>query len=130
MIKQEIKRFLLVGGTTVLIDFLTYIMLSITLQLNTEISKGISFSLGGIFAYYTNKIYTFNNAKGGNYRFIFFVTLYLMTLYINVTTNKIILYKYEYNLISISLAFLFATGISASINFIGMKIIFSYQRGK
>ena len=59
--KSEAGRFLLVGSTSVLIDFIVYLFLLFVLGLETKISKGIGFSSGALFAYFANRKFTFNS---------------------------------------------------------------------
>ena len=119
---SEVGRFLVVGGTSVFIDFLCYSTLLI-LGFNIHFSKGISFSLGTVFAFFANRNYTFNNSKAGFNKFIVFVLLYLSTLLVNVLSNEIVLDLTGRIGASFVIAFLFATVLSASLNFIGMKYI-------
>jgi putative flippase GtrA len=119
---SEFSRFIIVGITTVLIDLLTYIML-VFFGLSTFFSKGISFSSGTLFAYFANKSYTFKFTGSGSVRFFLFTTLYTSTLILNVLSNELMINwtaAFDY---SILVAFFFATFISASLNFIGMKFI-------
>lgn len=123
MIRREITVFLIVGTLTVLIDFLTYRLLLWPGILGIDISKGISFLVGTLFAYFTNRFWTFGY-KGCSVRSAMrFVLLYSFTLSVNVAINALILKT----LISIPgvfyLAFLIATGTSAAMNFAGMKLL-------
>ena len=115
-------RFLVIGGTTVLIDLLCYsIFLFVGLQ--THLSKGMSFSSGTVFAYFANRKITFRSDRSGTGRFILFALLYLSTLGVNVFTNERVLDWFERVEFAYAVAFLLATGISATLNFIGMKFV-------
>ena len=50
LLKNEINRFLLVGITTVIIDLSAYSFL-LFLELDTYISKGISFNIGALLLF-------------------------------------------------------------------------------
>lgn len=121
MIKRELVIFLIVGLATVLIDFLTYSSLVWINLLSVDLSKGIGFLMGTCFAYFANRMFTFghkNPATGSAWRF---TSLYAITLGINVWVNAFVLHLFDTTTQVIQLAFLMATGISAILNFIGMK---------
>ena len=122
LLKNEINRFLLVGITTVLIDLSVYSLL-LFLEFDTYISKGISFNVGALFAFYANKNFTFKSNTKGFFKFILFLILYLTTLGVNVSLNEIILSLIGKTELSLFIAFVIATAISATINFLGMKHI-------
>ena len=122
LLEYEVVRFLMIGGTTVLIDLVIYFIL-IYIDFDTSFSKGISFSIGTIFAYFGNRIYTFQSSVNGYSKFIVFTLLYLTTLIINVVSNEIVLNLTSHIKFSLLIAFFIATSISAILNFIGMKYI-------
>ena len=128
LLEYEVTRFLIVGGTTVLIDLIFYFTL-IYMGFDTSLSKGISFSVGTVFAYFANRSYTFQSSLSGFFRFIFFTLLYLSTLLINVVSNEIVLNLTSQIYGSLMIAFIIATSLSATLNFIGMKyIVFNTQK--
>jgi putative flippase GtrA len=129
LLEYEIARFLIVGGTTVLIDLICYFIL-IYMSLDTSLSKGVSFSVGTVFAYFANRNYTFQSTMGGFFIFTVFTLLYLSTLVVNVVSNEIVLKLISQINSSLIIAFLIATTLSASLNFIGMKyIVFNSKIG-
>ena len=129
LLEYEVTRFLIVGGTTVLIDLICYFILIYT-GFDTPLSKGISFSIGTVFAYFANRNYTFQSSMGGLFRFTVFTLLYLSTLIVNVVSNEIVLKLTSQINGSLMIAFLIATSLSATLNFIGMKyIVFNAQKG-
>ena len=123
MISREARWFLLVGVLTVLIDALTYRLLSQVLVLHW--AKAMGFLTGTVFAYVANRKLTFRQrqvAGGSVWRF---VLLYGLALLINTGINSTVV-----NLLKgwgddpsmrLSLAFVIATGASAIWNFLGMK---------
>jgi len=121
-LQYEFLRFLIVGSTTVLIDLICYSIL-VYMGFITYISKGVSFSIGTIFAYFVNKTFTFRSSTAGSARFIMFSLLYLSTLVVNVIVNEFILDLTGRTSISFVMAFVLATVLSAILNFIGMKFI-------
>ena len=129
LLEYEIVRFLIIGGITVLIDFICYFILIYT-GFDTPLSKGISFSIGTVFAYFANRNYTFQSSMGGFFRFTVFTLLYLSTLVVNVVSNEIVLNLTSHIKISLMIAFIIATSLSATLNFIGMKyMIFPTEKG-
>ena len=52
-------RFLVVGGSSTLLDFIIYMLLST--KLNITISKFISMTVSSIYSFLINKNWTFNN---------------------------------------------------------------------
>ena len=129
LLEYEVARFLIVGGTTVFIDLICYFIL-IYIGFDTSLSKGVSFSVGTVFAYFANRNYTFQSSIGGFFRFTGFTLLYLSTLIVNVVSNEIVLKFTSHINGSLIIAFLIATSLSATLNFIGMKyIVFKGQKG-
>ena len=122
LLHNQVGRFLIVGITTVLIDFVIYILLSF-FDFETDLSKAVSFSGGAIFAYFANRGYTFKSKRKGLLSFALFSTLYILTLGVNVSMNELILSVFGKTQLIIIFAFIAATGLSAAINYIGMKYI-------
>ena len=122
MLTRQLQRFLIVGFTTVGIDFAVYRFL-VFMDAPTEVAKGIGFTTGTIFAYFANRLWTFDGAKGGRTVFAMFVGLYLSTLIINVGVNSGVIAFLGEEELFLTLAFLTATGASATLNFIGMRLI-------
>ncbi|MBM5461552.1 GtrA family protein [Pseudomonas sp. P66] len=118
MIRRELSIFLVVGSLTVLVDFLSYRGLVGTGIVTTDWAKGLGFLAGTIFAYFANRFWTFNakvHARGSAIRF---GVLYTVTLVANIAINRLALWMFAAD---IHLAFLLATGVSAALNFLGMK---------
>lgn len=114
-LKRELKIFFCAGLAAVTTDFLSYIFLLNLLSL--EMSKGISFIMGSVVSFIINKYWTFKKPEKSYKQMIMFGALYCTTLGLNVLTNKII---FDYTSM-VFVSFLIATGISATINFIGQK---------
>jgi putative flippase GtrA len=127
-LRKELNRFLVVGIISVVIDYLFYQLFIQSMSLNK--SKTISFIIGTLFSYFANKQYTFSNIDKHSLKTILkFFCLYITTLLVNVGTNLMvlkILINYEQRL---SFAFVIATGFSATLNFLGMKLhIFNMEK--
>jgi putative flippase GtrA len=127
-IKPQIAKFFIVGLLTVAIDFLIYRTLIYfrILDVNSiNLAKGLGFIGGTIFAYFANRCWTFNQPSVRAGSAIRFIMVYLLGLGINIAANQIVLDLSEQRLAAneliLVIAFILATGISATLNFIGMK---------
>lgn len=119
LLSFQLQRFLLVGSSTVGIDFVCYFG-CLELGIKTAWAKAIGFIAGMIFAWFANRIYTFSS-QGGRRRFFGFTLLYILTLVLNVSVNQYCLLLLSPSSMAVLFAFIVATGISAAANFIGMK---------
>jgi len=121
MIKRELAIFLVVGALTVLVDFVSYRGLIEFEVMAVDMAKATGFLIGTLFAYFANRFWTFGHkphVPGSAWRF---AVLYASTLGANVLINSLALKLFADAVAAISLAFLVATGVSASLNFLGMK---------
>lgn len=121
-INSEVKRFLVIGVITVFIDLICYRLL-LWLGILVAIAKAASFITGTLFAYFTNRTWTFRSNAKGSLVFVKFLGVYLCTLLVNVGVNSFVLSLMNQDEIGIWIAFLIATGLSATLNFLGMKFI-------
>ena len=122
MIKRELAIFLSVGVSTVLVDFISYRGLIGFQVMEVDMAKAAGFLVGTLFAYFANRFWTFGHnphVPGSVWRFS---ALYASTLGANVLTNALVLKLLADMAIAIQLAFLLATGVSACLNFLGMKL--------
>ena len=121
MIRREIVIFLIVGTLTVLIDFMTYRLLLWPGVFGIDFSKGIAFIAGTVFAYFANRSWTFGFKGRSVGTAMRFILLYSLTLGVNVSVNALMLKVMEEVIGAFYHAFLIATGVSAILNFVGMK---------
>lgn len=121
MIKREISRFLVVGSMTVMTDYLIYRALQWADLITIDLSKAIGFIAGTLFAYFANRFWTFNQVQSVLCSPLRFAQLYGLTLVVNVAANSAFLIILAGFLQTIEIAFVLATGISAILNFLGMK---------
>ena len=118
--KKELKKFILSGITTVIIDFIAYVIF-INLGINITFSKATSFLLGTLYSYFINKNWTFK-AIGGLKVFMKFLLIYFFSLNINFSVNRIIVNNFDNkNLFIIVFAFFVSTMMSAIFNFLFLK---------
>ena len=116
--KKEILKFLVGGGTAVIIDFLVYKILMIV-GIERTIAKTISFICGSIVGFIINKYWTFKSPKFQIKEILKYTILYIITAFINSQVNKytLLLFGSEF------FAFLCATGVSTILNFLGQKFL-------
>ena len=91
--KKELKRFIISGLTTVIIDFIAYVIF-INLGINLTLSKAISFLIGTLYSYFINKNWTFK-AIGGLKIFMKFLFIYFFSLNINFSVNRLIVNNFD-----------------------------------
>lgn len=113
---KELKKFLVAGCSAVGTDMGSYFLLLEFFP--HSVSKGVSFLLGTIVAYFFNKYWTFEKQEKSLTEIARFGMLYSMTLGANVMTNKATL-MVSGNMILFS--FLVATSVSTVLNFVGQK---------
>ncbi|WP_255594672.1 GtrA family protein [Acidovorax sp. sif1233] len=121
MLRRELTIFLVVGVTTVILDFLTYRSIVALELTRVEMAKTIGFLAGTLFAYFANRIWTFGHKPKVSGTMWRFAMLYAGTLLANVVVNSLMLKFFRANTFVINIAFIVATGFSACLNFLGMK---------
>ena len=112
---KEISRFIVVGCGAVLTDFIIYNLCLTFLPMIH--SKIISFLFGSFVAFIANKLWTFERKNNEPNEILKFGLLYLTSLILNTSTNKIIFDSTDNKTIS----FVFSTGFSTFLNFAGQK---------
>jgi putative flippase GtrA len=122
MIKRELSIFLIVGSLTVVVDFTVYRGLVFLQLLNVDMAKAVGFLVGTVFAYFANRFWTFGHKSVSSSSVWRFIVLYAATLVVNVYINALALDKLAGLAWSVKVAFLLATGMSATMNFFGMKL--------
>ena len=119
MLSVEVRRFLIVGTTTMFVDLAAYQLL-LWPGVPVDPAKAVSFITGAVFAYLANRAYTFR-ATHSAATFLRFWLVYLTNLVINVAVNAGVLWVLRGVPGRIILAFGVATALSALLNFLGMK---------
>lgn len=117
---RSLLKFLLVGGTTVAVDGLTYSGL-LHLGLQADAAKTVSFALGAVFAYFANWRFTFG-ARRSRWSEVLFVVVYALALVLNVGVNAGVRSWLGTGATASTIAFLVATAASAAWNFVGMSL--------
>jgi putative flippase GtrA len=120
---HQAARFLVVGATTVAIDFVLYQLLH-RAGLPLDAAKAVSFVLATVCAYLLNRSVTFR-AAGGRRVAGRFVALYTVALVVNVGVNAAVLAllhpEEPVPTVPVVVAFLAAQVVSSTLNFLGMR---------
>lgn len=121
MIRRQVAIFLVVGTLTVLVDFASYRLLIASGLLSIDAAKASGFVAGTVFAYVANRFWTFDAQAPASGTFWRFLVLYGSTLVANVAINAAALRALDSWPFRVQAAFVVATGVSATLNFAGMK---------
>lgn len=109
-------RFLVVGGSSTLLDFAIYMLLST--KVDITISKCISMSISSIYSFFINKNWTFSDSEKIT---IVLALKYILCVLINIGVNTLV------NTLTFSItnnkiiSFIIATGIAMIVNFVIQK---------
>ena len=127
---KELIKYILVGFSTVLIDFIIYKFLIKFIVI--YLSKTISFLSGTFFSYQLNRTWTFKSGKTKLLQFIKYLIIHITSLIINVFLNSLLLNTFPKNYyLSYEVSFLIATLTSAIYNFLFIKkFIFNITRSE
>ncbi|MBW8807565.1 MAG: glycosyltransferase, partial [Lysobacter sp.] len=121
-LRGEFARFLLVGITSVVIDFAVYRGL-LALAIAVHPAKTAGFVAGAVFGYFANRSFTFRvGAQWRRRELLSFIAVYLIALAANVAVNSLVLALLGRSETALALAFVAATGVSAAMNFVGLKL--------
>lgn len=112
---REILRFLVGGGSAVVVDFAVYYILKGSIGLIT--AKIISYIAGAIVGFIINKLWTFESKQFKLSEVARYIILYAFSACANTVVNKCVLLLIP----STIFAFLCATGVSTILNFLGQK---------
>ena len=113
-LSSEFKRFILVGISTVSIDFISY-------NIFVEFLKAISFLIGSIFDYFVNSLFTFKSKNKSIKQITKFFIFYFCSLILNVSINGYFVSLFLGNKFGLFLAFLIAVTFSVIFNFVTIK---------
>ena len=114
--RSSVFRFLLVGGSSTLLDFILYTALS--LHESVTIAKSISMLLASLFSYILNKQFTFEDKNPTDFGYLLrFYTVFFANFAVNVGTNSLLLFMTNWRI----LAFAIATLAGMAVNYLGQK---------
>lgn len=118
-LSNELKRYIIVGISTVGVDGISYYILTETGITSPHLSKRVSYILGTIWAYFFNKYFTFNKPALEWKEPLLFGSVYLFSFIANGVCHDCIL-AWTNGPIP---AFILATGLSTLLNFLGQKTL-------
>lgn len=123
--RKQVMRFLLVGGSSVVVDLLCYAIL--LGRLDRVSAKGIAYAAGVLFGYAGNKLWTFESRRKSFSEPAIYVLVYAVTLLINIGINSsvcdLVSPWIRSDRASQLFAFFVATGVTTVLNFLGLKYI-------
>lgn len=114
---NEVLKFLVGGGSAVVVDALVYAVLKTYIDIAA--AKSISYILGAVVGFIINKRWTFQSKNFKISEVIKYIILYICSALANTGVNQIVLTVIP----STVFAFFCATGTSTIINFLGQKFI-------
>ncbi|MCI0492903.1 MAG: GtrA family protein [Planctomycetes bacterium] len=123
---KQLRRFLVVGVLSVLVDLAAYSALRNGLSAGTNLAKAISYLAGVVVGFVLNKRWTFESARKNWAEPASYLALYAVTLGVNVACNYAVL-----KLLGMDhwlIAYLAATGVTTVLNFLGMRAV-TFRRG-
>lgn len=114
---KEILKFLVGGGSAVVVDALFYAILKA--HIDFSVAKAISYILGAFVGFIINKLWTFKSKKFKVAEIYKYIILYACSALANTGVNKFVIWIIP----STVFAFLCATGTSTVMNFLGQKFL-------
>jgi putative flippase GtrA len=121
VLNRQLLSFLIIGLTTVLVDFSVYSLFLSMHLVSIACAKSIGFIVGTLFAYFANRAWTFSDTSRDLNSIYRFALLYCLTLCINIAVNAWVISVLSTVSWGVQFAFICATSVSACMNFIGMK---------
>ena len=149
---RQLRRFGVVGLANVLVDLsvyaalmskasLAYLSKAIALvgyapaeqelwQMQLVASKAAAFCAGTVFAFFANRGWTFADRQIHLWAIMPFFLLYLFSMGVNVSINYALANLLVGTSFGLAAAYCTSVLVSATINFIGMKTLFSATKKK
>ncbi len=121
---KEILKFLVGGGSAVVVDFALYRLL-VCAGLSVSPSKAVSYVAGATVGFVINKLWTFESKRFSKMEIVRYVVLYALSACANAGVNKLALALTGWTIF----AFLCATGVSTVMNFLGQKYFVFVNKG-
>jgi putative flippase GtrA len=114
-LKTQVLRFLITGGFAAVVDFGLYVV-GLSVGLNVNVAKSLSFIAGTVTAYLINRRWTFQ-APPSTARFVAVCVLYGLTYAVQVGINYLFYMQFEHQPWRVPVAFVIAQGTATVINF-------------
>ena len=109
-----------------LVDLGIYRLLVQQLEMRLDFAKAISYWGGVAIGFIGNKFWTFRSRQKTFREPLSYFALYCVTMVANIACNRAVLMTLDSN--ATAVAFLFATGVTTCLNFIGMRFLV-FRRG-
>jgi len=120
---SKVIRFLLVGGSSTLIDLLTYMLLVNYFPM--ELAKAMGMIIASLFSYIANKLFTFKNKEKTDLSYLVrFYLVFIANLVVNVSINSFVYWMTDVKMI----AFVAATAAGMVVNFCGQYLFVFNQK--
>ncbi|HEY2883240.1 MAG TPA: GtrA family protein [Pirellulales bacterium] len=117
--RRQLQRFLVIGGASFLTDLLFYRLLGTKTTLPLDVAKGCSYLVGVVVGFVGNKWWTFRSARRSLAEPLSYLALYAVTMLVNIGCNRLALVYLGPT--AVGPAFLFTTGVTTVLNFVGMR---------
>ena len=128
--QKQLKRFLVVGFSSVAIDCITYFV-ALKCGLAREPSKAIGYISGMLVGFVLNKTWTFRSQGKIGSEIATYFFLYCVTFIANLAVNYAVV-RFFYDISNGSavliMAFFSATFVTTVLNFLGMRFI-TFKKG-
>ena len=128
--QKQLKRFLVVGFSSVAIDCITY-FLALSFGLAREPSKAIGYISGMLVGFVLNKTWTFRSQGKIGSEIATYFFLYCVTFIANLAVNYAVV-RFFNDISHVSavliIAFFSATFVTTVLNFLGMRFI-TFKKG-
>jgi putative flippase GtrA len=124
--RLQLLRFIVIGVTCVVVDLVVYRLLCSQGGIRLDWAKAISYWAGVVVGFAGNKFWTFRSAQKSLREPVAYFILYSLTMLANIGCNRAVLATLVAE--ATGLAFLFATGVSTCLNFVGMRLLV-FRRG-
>lgn len=122
LLLNKVGRFALVGVTSTAVDFVVYCSLLQLPSGSTSLSKGLGFVAGTLTGFVLNRKWTFQHSGAMTTAITRYFVLYTATMFINVSTNEWVISNFDHTLLTNAVGFTLATSLSATINYLAMKM--------
>ena len=120
-LKTQVLRFLITGGFAAVVDFGLYVA-GLSVGLNVNVAKSLSFIAGTVTAYLINRRWTFQ-APPSTARFVAVCVLYGLTYAVQVGINYLFYMQFENQPWRVPVAFVIAQGTATVINFAVQRVV-------
>lgn len=118
LLNHSFIRFMIVGGSATLLDYIIYWFLSMEIDFN--IAKGVSMTCLCIYSYFMNKLFTFRQKEKTSTTFLLkYMGTQIINIGINTGSNMLVYQVTESKVIGM----IFATGAASIVNYFLQKYL-------